>query len=68
MTQSIEKNPLLQRRSAQIARLPSQLRWFGDPVLRGSATPFSLDEIEHGEAKALADELAAVLGYIRQQT
>ncbi|HVU10611.1 MAG TPA: peptide deformylase [Phototrophicaceae bacterium] len=68
MTQPLEHNPLVQQRSAQIAQLPGQLRWFGDPVLRGVATPFSPDEIERGEAKALADELASVLGYIRQQT
>src|SRR5579871_5003697 len=67
-TPPIEQNPLLQQRSAQIAQLPGQLRWFGDPVLRGTATPFSADEIAHGEAKALADELAAVLGYIRTTT
>src|SRR5215217_4198981 len=68
MTQSFEQNPLLQQRTAQIAQLPSQLRWFGDPVLRGIATPFSPEEIERGNAKALADELASVLGYIRQTT
>jgi peptide deformylase len=62
----IEQNPLLQRRTAQIAQLPSQLRWFGDPVLQETATPFSVDEIERGEAQALADELASVLGYIRK--
>ena len=32
MTQPIEQNALVQRRAAQIAQLPSQLRWFGDPV------------------------------------
>jgi peptide deformylase len=68
LTLPIKQNPLLQRRTAQIAQLPSQLRWFGDPVLRGSATPFSPDEIERGEAQALADELASVLGYIRKVT
>jgi hypothetical protein len=62
----LEQNPLLQQRTAQISQLPSQLRWFGDPVLRGIAIPFSPDEIERGEAKALADELASVLAYIRQ--
>ncbi len=68
MTQPLEHNPLLQQRSAQIAQLPGQLRWFGDSVLRGIATPFSPEEIEHGDAQALSDELASVLGYIRQQT
>ncbi len=68
MPSPIEQNALLQRRAAQIAQLPSQLRWFGDPVLRGTATPFSPDEIEGGEAQALADELASVLGYIRKTT
>ena len=68
MTQPLEQNPLLHQRTAQIAQLPKQLRWFGDPVLRGTATPFSQEEIERGEAKVLADELASVLGYIRQTT
>lgn len=68
MTQPLEANPLLQRRSLQMAQLPSQLRWFGDPVLREHATPFTPEEIERGDAKALADELAAVLGYIRKVT
>jgi len=68
MIQPLEHNPLLQQRTAQIAQIPKQLRWFGDPVLRGTATPFSQEEIERGEAQVLADELASVLGYIRTTT
>lgn len=55
---------LIETRWTMLAGLPSELRWFGDPVLRTTATPLSdLDEI-----RALSDQLSRVLGAIRAQT
>ena len=51
-----------------IKRLPPEIRWFGDPVLRQVADPFTPDEIEAGEARVLAGQLTDVLARTRRDT
>ncbi len=64
----LEPNLIMQQTLQKMLRLPSNLRWFGDPVLRQYATLFEEDEITSQEAADLAEQLKITLKHIRDAT
>ena len=51
---------------AKIAQVSSEIRWFGDPVLRQTTTPFTHDEISGLEVKEVVNKLIRVLKHTRK--
>jgi peptide deformylase len=51
-----------------LLKMPDEIRWFGDPVLRQVAAPFADDELTGFEARDLASRLTDVLSRIRSDT
>lgn len=45
----------------KLINIPSEIRWFGDPILRQEATPFSEEEFLNGEVAKVVNSLIAVL-------